>query len=278
MSPADHVFRHSSPRDRLAVIATLLGAAGIGVATWVGALAIPVAGFALVFLLLFGFAALRTYRRTRSPENWLLATDGSHVLVKLRSHLNAETAEDRSRIVELTPNDVVGLRVSKLTTKGHSAAGEPENATSTFLELLLRDDSTELADAVRAERDRRPSGAVWRHYPVTLPDPRRLRIEWKGKYARIAPPVDAAVSILSRIAHVLESVSEAIDLGTSGNKPNNADVARQLRMLMADGRTFDAIVLAARTYGISQSEARRVVDGLAASSATNVHLDDGSAV
>lgn len=275
---ADCVFRHSSARDGLAVITTLLAAAAVSGAAWVGALPVPVAVFALVFIVLFGVVALRTYRRTKSTENWLLAINGSRVQVKLRSHLNADTAKDAARVVELEASDLVGLRVTQLATGGHSASGEPENARSSFLELLLRDDSIELADAVRAERERRAPGAVWRHYPVTLPDARTLRVEWRGKYARVCPPIQEAVTVLKQFAPVLESAPEAIDLGSSGTRPVNADVERQLRRLAAEGRTFDAIVLAARTYEMSQGEARRIVERLAVPSAASIRLDDGSAV
>jgi hypothetical protein len=279
MGHADRVFRHSSARDVLAVIAILCVGAAIVASTWFGPLPLLVAGAALSFVTLFGFLAFRTYRRSTSSENWLLASDGTRLLIKLRSHLNTETAEDRYSVVEMTASDLAGFRVTESTTRGHSASGEPENVRSMFLDLLLSDDSADLAEAIRAERGRRPAGSVWRHYPVTLPDARVLRLEWRGKYARITPSIDEATSILRQFARVVESTAETIDLGTSGNKPVNADAERQLRLLASEGRIFDATVLAARTYGMSQSEARRLVDRLAPPSALPLpNENDESAV
>lgn len=279
MGHADRVFRHSSVRDVFAVIATLGVGAAIGAATWFGPLPLWVAGVAVAFLTLFGLIAFRTYSRSTSGENWLLASDGSRLLIKLRSHLNTETTEDRSSVVEITGRDLVGFRVMKSTTRGHSASAEPENVRSMFLDLLLREDSAELAEAIQAERERRPSGSVWRHYPVTLPDPRTLRLEWRGKFARITPRIDDATSILRQFAPALESTAQTIDLGASGSKPANPDAERQLRLLANEGRIFDATVLAVRTYGISQSEARRLVETLAPPSALPLtNQNDGSAV
>lgn len=267
MDQAHRVFRHSSARDVFAVIAILSAGAAIAAATWFGLLPFLVAAAALAFLTLFGYIAFRTYSRSVSSENWLLASDGKRLLIKLRSHLNAETTEDRYSVVEMTVSDLAGFRVMGATTRGHSASGEPENVRSMFLDLLLREDSADLTEAIRAERQRRPPGSVWRHYPVTLPDARTLRLEWRGRYARITPPIDEATSILRQFTPALESTAQTIDLGTSGSKPVNADAERQLRLLANEGRMFDATVLAVRTYGISQAEARRLVERLAPPSA-----------
>ena len=264
---ADRVFRHSSARDALAAMVTLVAGAAIGAAAWFGPLSWWVAGIALSFVALFGVIAFRTYSRSASPGNWLLASDGSRLLIKLRSHLNTETAEDRSAVVEMTASDLVGFRVTHSTTTGHGVSGEPENVRSVYLDLLLRDACAGLAEAIRAERERRPPGSVWRHYPATLPDARVLRLEWRGRYARITPSIEEAMSILSRFAPVSESTAETIDLGTSGSHPVNADAERQIRLLAHEGRILDATVLAVRTYRISQNEARRLVERLAAPSA-----------
>lgn len=257
---ADRVFRHSRTGDALAAAAMVASGVALGAAAWYRALPLPIAIIAIALLFLLASMAVRTYRRSASPDNWLFASDESRILIKLRSHLNAESPEDRSRVIELGPADVVAFRVTKSRTSGHDSSGDPENTASTFLDILLSGPSADVAEAIRVERERQSGGAVWRHYPVTLADASTLRVEWRGKYARIIPRVEEATRILERFAPALAAEVERLDLGTSGRAPVNADVERQLRLLVDQGRVMEATVLAVRALGITQSEARRLID------------------
>lgn len=259
---ADRVFRHSRATDLIAAVALLVAATAIAATAWFAIVPLVVGGFASVSLAFFAMVALGTYRRAANPDNWLLTTDGTRILIQVRSHLNRGSPEDRSRVIELGSTDIVGFRVTRSRTTGHTPSGDPAGGVAVFLDIHLRGQTDAIAAAIREERERRPRGRVWRRYPVTLPHRDTLRLEWRGRYARIAPGIDEALRVLTATAPASEPNVEHVDLGTSGRAPANADVERQIGLLVDQGKIMDATVLAARALDLNQSEARGLIEAI----------------
>jgi len=258
----DKVFRQSSVSGVLPGVCFLLAggaAAAAGRAGLLpGAAAVLSSGTLLIFALIASVIAWRGF----GSQNWLLATDGHKLLIKLRSYLNPEFPTDLPCILELRPEDVTGFRATESRRTGHDAAGEPANETTIFLDIVL-DPATDLGDLAHqlsAERPLRSRGTAWRHYPVTIVKDKTLRLEWRGKHARILPPVDEAIRILAPFESPLPLRRERVDLGTMAGAPVNEQPERVVRALAEQGRINEATLLAVRSFGFSVTEARQYVE------------------
>lgn len=256
---ADYVFRQSPATGRLAGFAFLGAAIAFGAAGLLGALPTVLAALTAGTLLLFAGIAAVTYRRSLGSGNWILAMHGPKLLIKLRSHLNPDTPTDRSSLVELEASDLVGVRVTRSTLTGDDSAGDPAGEETIYLDIMVRGSTRDIERALDAERSRRRDGATWGHYPVSVPAPDTVRLEWHGTYARILPEIDEAVRRLAVIAPLLETAGRHVDLGTSGRRPETADVEREIRLLAHQGRVIEATVLAVRGLGMGQTAAREYV-------------------
>jgi hypothetical protein len=261
----DRVFRQSARTAGVATAAFGAAAAVVVAAGWRGLVPMFVAAVSAAVLLVFMLIAGLTWRRSLAPSNWLMFTDGQRLLVKLRSYLNTDLPADRPCIVELRAADVAAFRVTTSRQTGHDAAGSAAHDTSVYLDVVLSEGAD--VDALRAllagERELRSRGGVWRHHPVTLADDRTMRIEWRGRHARVAPDIDEAIRALSWCAGELPAGRERVDLGSSGQRPANADAARQVRALAEQGRVMEATVLASRSFGMGTAEARQYVERVA---------------
>jgi hypothetical protein len=265
----DKVFRQSPVTGVLAAVCFLLAGGAAAAAGRAGILP----GFAAVLssgtLLIFALVASVIAWRGFGSQNWLLATDGHRLLIRLRSYLNPEFPTDLSCILELRPEDVSGFRAAESRRTGHDAAGEPANETTMFLDIVLdpATDLSSLADQLSAERRLRSRGAAWRHYPVTIVNDRTLRLEWRGKHARVKPPVDEAIRSLAMFAGPLPLQRERVDLGTMAGAPVNEQPERAVRALAEQGRINEATLLAVRSFGFSATEARQYVERIASTPA-----------
>jgi hypothetical protein len=222
-------------------------------------------GTLLIFALIAGVIAWRGF----GSQNWLLATDGHRLLIRLRSYLNPEFPTDLACILELRPEDVTGFRATKSRLTGHDAAGDPANETTMFLDIVLdpATDLSGLAHQLSAERRLRSRGTAWRHYPVTIVNSRTLRLEWRGKHARILPPVDEAIRTLAAFTGSLPPQRERVDLGTVAGVPTNEQPERVVRALAEQGRINEATLLAVRSFGFSVTEARQYVERISSTRA-----------
>jgi hypothetical protein len=138
-----------------------------------------------------------------------------------------------------------------------------------FLDIVLdpATDLSSLADQLSAERRLRSRVAAWRHYPVTIVNDRTLRLEWRGKHARVKPPVDEAIRSLAMFAGPLPLQRERVDLGTMAGAPVNEQPERAVRALAEQGRINEATLLAVRSFGFSATEARQYVERIASTPA-----------
>jgi hypothetical protein len=258
----DSVFRQSPVSGVLAGVCFLVAGGAAAAAGRAGLLpgvvAVLSSGTLLIFALIAGVIAWRSF----GSQNWLLATDGHRLLIRLRSYLNPEFPTDLSCILELRPEDVTGFRATESRRTGHDAAGEPANEMTMFLDIVL-DPATDLSGLehqLSTERRLRSRGTAWRHYPVTIVQDKTLRLEWRGKHARILQPVDEAIRTLATFAGPLPLQRERVDLGTMAGAPANEHPERVVRELAEQGRINEATLLAARSFGIGVAEARQYVE------------------
>lgn len=261
----DAVFRQSAAAGLLATFVLLSATVAVGAAGWFGILPAPIAAVSSTILLAFTGVSVVTGRRSLRSSNWLMAIENERLLVNLRSYLNDPPDADMT-VLELRPEDIAGFRITRADVHGADAAGDGSRDRSVFLDVVLDPtiDTSLLADSLRSDRDRRATSVTWRHYPVTLHDRSIVRVEWRGKHARVVPSVDQAIHLLAPFGEQLAARDERIDLGTPAIAPVNADPERAIRTLAEQGRIIDAVILAVRAFGMTQSQARTYVEALVA--------------
>jgi hypothetical protein len=134
-----------------------------------------------------------------------------------------------------------------------------------YAELELSGDTTALAAALECERSARPSAAkhwygtsatLYRDYPVTIPEPHRVRIRWN-----VVPGVHRFLQLLQPSMAIAEPVSLSEDF-TRWRALSPEDQQRRLRELVIRGQNVTAIYAARKLYGCSLTEAKRMIDSL----------------
>lgn len=258
----DIVFRQSRVAGVLASLGFLVAAGAAAAAGRAGLIPDVAAVLSSGTLLSFAFIAGVIAWRSFGSQNWLLVTDGYRLLIRLRSYLNPQFPSDQACILELRAEDVTGFRATESRRTGHDAAGESANETTMFLDIVLdpATDLSSLSHQLSAERRLRSRGTAWRHYPVTIVNDNTLRLEWRGKHARMLPPVDEAIRTLATFAGSLPPQRERVDLGTTAGAPVNEQPERAVRALAEQGRINEATLLAVRSFGFSVTDARQYVE------------------
>jgi hypothetical protein len=264
-TPGDVIFRQSVRAPLAATVLLLLAVASFFLAGIAGRLPAVVSGLGGGSLLLFSAFSAVMLRRARSPANWLLACDGSRVLLQFRSYLNAAFPAEIPHVLELPLADVEAVCATQSEVRGHDSAGETFSDLLLFLDVQLKPgiDLSELRERLRRERQLRSGGAAWRHYPVSVLDDHTVRIEWRSKHTRIVPGIDRALQLLGGAAGKEQGPKDYIELGGAGRRLESADAMHQVRALAEQGRIVEATLLAKRAFGWSTAEARQRIEQLA---------------
>jgi hypothetical protein len=224
-----------------------------------------VAFFVAASLSLFALVCLYSFRASLLASNWLVRFDGSNIYVKYRSYLNHHfPAQDRV-VVGIPAAEIEWIRnsrESRLIPRRHGDS----SATTTHLDIKLRDADTSELERELAEERRREAPMVLRtrskarHYPVRVLEPGIVRIDWRDHRTRITPSIGAAIRILGRRIPVEREESFA---QVPAETLNHADQETRLLDMIERGEMLAAVRLAQRLYGFSTSEAKAFVDGLA---------------
>lgn len=253
----DMVFRESTI-SRLALVLVLVGIiVGASVAFAQGSL--PWGPYLVIacgtgfFAIVFGYTLLRTF----SAANWLLAANPRRMLIRLRSYLH-RTPVGEAGVLELPFSEVAAVRMSRKTMMVPSGDGGSTKYATTYLDVLLQSDAgEELKECLKRCRMRQG----FQHFPVSLPDPRTLRLEWRSDQSGIRPGMRKALDHLRHCVEVLDPLTESRDFTSPMLQPSK-EMEAQVLELVEQGNRIPAIKLVRKAYGLSLSEATRFVDEL----------------
>jgi hypothetical protein len=257
--PDDLVVRQS--RWTAAASATAFAGIAAGVAAAVQLGWLP--GFFWVSAVILGLIALLPLGQLRAAlrsSNWTVIARGDVLFVKLRSYLNHHFDADDEVVLELTASDVGAAR--ERVQQMQSTLGDGTvRWTQVDVEFDLDGDTTDIADALEAERHRRPPhravSSHSRHRPVSMPAEGTIRIAWRGRQDRLTP---AASSLLDRLGPAVPT-----DVTDEDRRPDtlSGDEVDALVLDLAEsGATIDAVKLLRERYGYGLAEAKQFVDGL----------------
>lgn len=231
--------------------------------SWVG---YYFAGVLLLFLLIMHKSVTARFR----PSNWLVRLTDHGLLIKFRSYLNCHFPAQDYTVVFIPYVEIRSARrldeVKEIADLDDNRRPTTTTRTLRWLELELAGDTRQLAIALANEADtvlrtRRIGdekiSTRYQHFPVLLPSPRILRIEWAVK-----PKLDVILEKLTRHTMVRPAESARKDLANLDDL-SRAEQETRLLELAESGDKIGAIAIARRLYGYDLSQAKAFVEGLA---------------
>jgi hypothetical protein len=202
-------------------------------------------------------------------SNWLARVSGRGLYLQLRSHLNYHFPVGHRTVVfspytEIRFARAVRERRTLPDPESHSVlTGLTQVRWLIVLELVA--DSRPLAEALRDEVSRAApreqrfygwTGTKYQHYPVTLPAPERVEIEW-----RVTPSAESFLEAL-RDRVTVEATEDRATNYLRLETLSRAEQETKLLELAATGQTMAAIRLARLIYAFDLIEAKEFVAGL----------------
>lgn len=241
-----------------AVLLLTLGLRGSGLPLYLAA--VIVASIVLARRMIF--ARFRT-------SNWLVRSSGRGLYLQLRSHLNYHFPDGDRTVVFIPYREIRSVRaVRERRTVPDGESRNPRQGmmqTRWLVALELNTDSAILAQALRDEAARTAprehrwygsSATKYKHYPITLPSPTNVEVEWK-----VTPPAEAFVETLRDrvlVAPTEERTTSYLRLETL----SRAEQETKLIELVASGQTLAAIKMARLLYSYDLAQAKEFVHGL----------------
>lgn len=234
-------------------VAGLLGArAGLPVLVWV--LAMPVVLVAALVWLVVLAALVDALRASLRASNWVLKVGDDGVYLQLRSYLNQHFRADHPTVLFVPFSEITSA--SKVCERYERCEGQRRvSCARSWLELVLQRATTvELGRVLALERTTQApqrsflglrSRTRYRHVPVVVATPDRIRVDWRPGMLR---PFEARVRT---------APDRTVDLDIASPEPRE-----RLLALVERGDHLAAVDLARRTYGYGLGEAKRFLDEL----------------
>jgi len=214
-----------------------------------------------LFLMLFVYLAVSGFKKSLTPDNWVLRYDGSHLLLKFRSFYNRRFPSRDKQIVTIEPREVDWMRHLRRKIAFSSGHGD-EIRTYSWIEIQLNVPvSVELKDALKHELSLQTGGTRINHSPVILEGENRLLVEWSSRNSRVTPSIEKALSHLSR-DFVRKSMNDVgVDLSPGSGISEKEFEDEIIRMVMS-GDDLRAQGIVRQFYKMSQTEAHLFVKEL----------------
>jgi hypothetical protein len=272
LTTQEFIFKESAFKQFLAGL--LFAGLVIGMFLWnrFGDLPFFAFVFSGFFLVIFSIFFFRCFAKAMAPANWLLAIGPDRVLIKFRSYLNPHLPEDDPQVVSLSFSEIEAAQITKETIKYYRSQGNSRTTEyQRHLDLHIKTESLEpLRERLKYERSVKTykdsgvskSSTKARHYPVSVPEDKIIRIQWRSPGTHVVPGIKKAVDLLSRNHVSIEPVQRKDRDFTSKNVESGTKADDKILELAERGKIFAATRLAKRVYNYDTTEARKFIDSL----------------
>jgi hypothetical protein len=261
--PPERVFRYSLARASLLAILILVVCAGLIVFHWPELhVAYFISGASSLGLLLMRRFTLARFR----PSNWLVKLNDDGVFLQFRSYLNYRLPAEDPTVVFIPHQDTRSARLVRERSKTRDMEGATSERTRRLVEFELGVDPAPLAAALAAERARPApletswyglkTATLYQHYPVSMPDPPFLRVEWQ-----VMPGASTLLDALRPRVTIAPTVVVLEDFANLKGLTREQQKKR-LRELDEHGQTIAAVYMARRLYAYDLTQATTFVKGL----------------
>lgn len=209
--------------------------------------------------------------------NWLMCIQADGIWLNLRSFRNRKFAPALTS-VHFPWNDLKSAAAADGLTR--ISLGAANDTRVSYLEIQLADHvaESELRDAIAEETKRRSLPSKFagvesrgraQHVPVRLTDERRLQIAWRSPMDSITPGLGTVLQELSRELEIdVEPAPQGFVISHSpvderdDVESETAAPEEQVRMLITQGKTLQAIQLYRQQTGCGLKDAKDAVDRL----------------
>jgi hypothetical protein len=224
------------------------------------------------FLASFSLICFGCFAKTLAPTNWLLAVGPDRMMIKFRSYLNPQLPADDPQVILLPFSEVEAAQITKQKITCEAARSEgPTTEHHTYLDLLIRgQDLQPLRESLKYERTAKvtkdriicktSTKAV--HYPVSVPDDRTIRIQWRCPSSHIVPGVRKVVDVLVRQRVNVRAMERQVKDYTKAGLAKGKESEAKILELAEKGKTIAATRLASKVYNYNTTEAKQFVEGL----------------
>lgn len=257
------VFRESLAVHFFWPIALFAAASGIMAAIGAGALE-PAMGFLAALLGGIGLVTAVANLPLLRATNWLALTTDEGVYIKLRSYLNRHIRDDAPTIFFVPADEIAGARAVTEKRIEHFPPARRNHSQLRHIDIVLQPgaDTSAVAEAVAAERASQPAAGVLfgeklAAYPVAVPEPGVVRMEWRSRDSAVAPGLGRALAILGRFGPTLEPLTVHVDYA---NKAHHDELDALLDVYIREGKTARAVRIAQERYGLGAAEAVLLVE------------------
>ncbi len=221
---------------------------------WVG-------GLLLASLWMYQTVVLARFR----PTNWLVRVADRGLYIKFRSYLNHHLPEQDATVIYIPFRE---MRVTRVVRESQALPDIDRHHTTkrrrTVVEIELKGEFPDIVNALVTERASEGpkvqrwygrSSSMFKHYPVRMPTPRTIALEWG-----VVPRVSEFLRIMT-VHTPVESAKVMRDY-TSLAALRPAEQESRLLELIENGQVLDAIRLARRLYGYDLTQAKIFVEEL----------------
>jgi len=272
LTTQERIFKESAFKQFLAGL--LFAGLVIGMFFWnrFGDLPFFAFVFSGFFLALFSIFFFRCFAKTLAPTNWLLAIGPDRVLIKFRSYLNPHLPADDPQVVSLSFSEIEAAHITKEKIRYYRSQGNSRTTEyQTHFDLHIKTESLQpLQERLKYERSVKTykessvcrSSTKARHYPVSVPEDKIIRIQWRSPGTHVVPGVKKTIDILARNHVAIEPVQRQDRDFTAKAIEGGAKAEDKILELAERGKILAATRLAKRVYDYDNTEARKFVDSL----------------
>jgi hypothetical protein len=156
---------------------------------------------------LFSSLCFANFKKSLSPDNWIVSLSPDHIQIKFRSYLNGHFPADDPQVAAFELTEILSANITKQTRSTPSSNNRKSTSFHTFLDLKVSGDLLSLKQQLNYERSLKGTkqGRIGTsshralHEPVTVIKPQTVRIEWRSPNDRVIPGIKVAIKQLSRL-------------------------------------------------------------------------------
>ena len=268
----DRIFKESGLVQFLAGLICIGVGIGISLGYKYGKLPFYVFVLSGILPLLFSIMCFRYCAKAMAPTNWLLAIGPDRIFIKFRSYLNPYLPADDPQVVSLSFSEIEAAQITKEKIKYYKSQGNSKTSEYlTYLDLHLKADNLQsLQERLKYERSVKKyrdsgiykTGIKAHHYPVSVPESKMIRIQWRGSGSYIVPSIKKAADLLARQNIIIKPVQRQTRDYTKKTIQDGARADDKILELAERGKIFAAIRLTKQVYDYDTTEARQFVESL----------------
>ncbi len=212
----------------------------------------------LIFLITFN-----SFLATTKKTNWIIKVSDDGLYIKYRSYMNSHFSDSTPEAIFIPAPEIKSVYDVYSINILPGSEGGSEKHKNIYLDILLNNNKTsELKEALNKERNGMFAqkgfiNSKSKHYPVNIPEPGIIRIDWKTSKSNIIPGIKKTLNILG-YHYFIDSM---LKLETkSWNKAEEKELDDLILELCQSGDDINAVKVIKQRYGYNTTMAVKFLD------------------